>query len=179
MASIDAATRFGARRAAPYQAHDRISWSRRDVADDRFGDDPALRPLLRHGWSNLPSALRTLATRPFHKSGAGCTACPRFRRSGRPAVSSSYAIEQTPTSRCICRGAPTTDARAIPPALPSPARAVVLGPRDAALSELVQPERDVRHWRRCCSACDCGYDRAGQITVLHMRGGPRSREVCA
>jgi hypothetical protein len=38
MTSIDVATRFGARRAAPYQAHDRISRSRRDVADERFGD---------------------------------------------------------------------------------------------------------------------------------------------
>ena len=49
MTSIDAATRLGARRAAPCQAHDRISWSRRDVADERFGD----RPLVRIGGERL------------------------------------------------------------------------------------------------------------------------------
>ena len=76
------------------------------------------------------------ASRPFHKPGAGCTASPRCWRS-RTAISSSYPIEQTPTSGCICNSTPTTDARAIPTALPSPARAVVLARANAALSELV------------------------------------------
>src|ERR1700733_10742137 len=100
---------------------------------------------LRHGW--LPhvhqrpvAGIETrgaLACRPFHKPDAGCTACPRCWRSRRTAISSSYLIEQTPTSGCICSSAPTTDARAISPALPSPAGAVVLARANAALSELV------------------------------------------
>jgi hypothetical protein len=64
--------------------------------------------------------------RPFHKSGAGCTACPRCWRSRTTAISSSYPIEHTPTSGCICSSTPTTDGHPIPTALPSPARAVVL-----------------------------------------------------
>jgi hypothetical protein len=69
------------------------------------------------------------ASRPFHKPGAGCTACPRCWRSRRTAISSSYPIEPMPTSGCICNSAPTTDTHAIPAALPSPARAVVLAGR--------------------------------------------------
>ena len=57
--------------------------------------------------------------------------------------SSSYPIEQTPTSRCICSSTPTTDARAMPAALPSPARAVVLARASVALSELVHLDTDV------------------------------------
>ena len=75
--------------------------------------------------------------RPFHKPGAGCASYPRCWRSRRTAISSSYRIEQTPTSGCICSSTPTTDARAIPAALPSPAGAVVLARANAALSELV------------------------------------------
>ena len=67
--------------------------------------------------------------RPFHKPGAGCTACPRCWRSRRTAVSSSYSIEHTPTSGCVCSSTPT-DGRARDPAAPtSPARAVVLARR--------------------------------------------------
>ena len=79
----------------------------------------------------------TVAVRLFHKPGAGCTACPRCWRSRRTAISSSYPIERTPTSGCICNSTPTTDAHTIPAALPSPARAVVLARANAALSELV------------------------------------------
>ena len=84
-------------------------------------------------------AARTLAAayRPFLKPGAGWVAYPRCWRSRRTAISSSYLIEQTPTSGWICGSTPTTDARAIPPALPSPAGAVVLARANAALSELV------------------------------------------
>jgi hypothetical protein len=56
------------------------------------------------------------AYRPFHKPGAGCTACPRCSRSRRTAISSSCPIEHT------------TDAHAIPAALPSPARARLCSP---------------------------------------------------
>jgi hypothetical protein len=75
--------------------------------------------------------------RPFHKRGTGCVACPRCWRSRRTAVNSSCPIQQPPTSRCVCSSTPTTDARAAPAALPSPARAVVLPRANAALSELV------------------------------------------
>ena len=74
--------------------------------------------------------------RPFHKPGGGCTACPRCWRNRRTAVT-RYPIEQTPTSGCICNSTPTTDAHAIPAALPSPARAVLLARANGALSELV------------------------------------------
>jgi hypothetical protein len=40
----------------------------------------------------------TSPARPFHKPGAGCTACSRCWRSRRTAISSSYPIEQTRTS---------------------------------------------------------------------------------
>jgi hypothetical protein len=80
----------------------------------------------------------TSGDRPFHKPGAGCTACPRCWPSGRTAISSSYPIEHTPTSGCICRSTPTTDAHAIAPALPSPARAAVFAGANATLSELVR-----------------------------------------
>ena len=75
--------------------------------------------------SSIPQARRRL-----HR-------CPRCWRSRRTANSSSYPIEHTPRSGCICSSAPTTDAHAIPAALPSPARAVVLAGANAALSELV------------------------------------------
>ena len=44
--------------------------------------------------------IESCGSRPFHKPGASCTACPRCRRSRRTAISSSYPIEQTPTSGC-------------------------------------------------------------------------------
>jgi hypothetical protein len=78
--------------------------------------------------------------RPFHKPGAGCAAYPRCWRSRRTAISPSYPIEQTPTAGCIRSSTPTTDAHAIPAALPSPARAIVLARANAALSELVRCE---------------------------------------
>jgi hypothetical protein len=116
-----------------------------------------------------------LAGRPFHKPSAGCAAYPRCSRSRRTAISSSYPIEQTPTSRCISSSTPTTDARAIPAALPSPARAAVLARANAALSELVQRgnadtdevrARNARESRRtdstavggCCSAIGAPRD---------------------
>jgi hypothetical protein len=74
--------------------------------------------------------------RPFHKRGAGGTACPRWWRSRRTAVSSSYPIEQTPTSQCGRGSTPMTYARVIPAILRSPAKAVVLAGANAALSEL-------------------------------------------
>jgi len=83
-----------------------------------------------------------ISAAPFvhsHKPGAGCTACSRCWRSKRTAISSSHPIEQTPASRCICSSTPSTDARAIPAALPSPARAVALARANAALSELATP----------------------------------------
>ena len=79
---------------------------------------------------------QTPPNRPFHKPGAGCAACPSCWRSRRTAVSSSRPIEQTATSRCACSSTPTTHARAIPAALASPPRAVVLARANAALSEL-------------------------------------------
>jgi hypothetical protein len=90
--------------------------------------------------SGLAPDDETSADRPFHKPGAGCAACPRGWRSRRTAVSSSRPIEQTATSRCACSSTPTTHARAIPAALPSPPRAVVLARANAALSELVRGE---------------------------------------
>jgi hypothetical protein len=92
---------------------------------------------------SLATLIETLRSRPFHKSGAGCAACPRCWRSRRTAVSSSGPVEQPPTSRCICSTAATTDARAIPAARPSPARAVVLARANAALSELVRTGSEV------------------------------------
>ena len=100
------------------------------------------------------------ACRPFHKPGAGCTACPRCWRSRRTAISSSYPIEQTPTSGFICRSTPTTDAHAIPAALPSPARAVALARVNAALSELVQTSSVVQHRQRGRSRRRSGSRRA-------------------
>jgi hypothetical protein len=88
--------------------------------------------------STLNNRAETAAARPFHKRGARGAACPRCWRSRRTAVSSSCALEQRPTSRYICSFTPTTDTRAIPAALPSPARAVALARANAALSELVQ-----------------------------------------
>jgi hypothetical protein len=89
--------------------------------------------------------------RPIHKPGAGCTACSRCWRSRRTAISSSYPIEQTPTSPCICSSTPSTDAGTIPPALPSPARTVVFARANAALSDLVQPGRDSSARSGTCS----------------------------
>ena len=63
---------------------------------------------------------------------------PALLAEQKTAISSSYPIEQTPTSGCICNSTPTTRRSAIPAALPSPARAVVLARANAALSELVQ-----------------------------------------
>ena len=60
----------------------------------------------------------TAPFRPFHKPGAGWVAYPRCWRSTRTAISSSYLIEQTPTSGWICSSTPTTDARAIPAGSP-------------------------------------------------------------
>ena len=51
-------------------------------------------------------------------------------QSRRTAISSSYSIEHTPTSGCICSSTPTTDARAIPAALPSHARATLRARRE-------------------------------------------------
>ena len=133
---------------------------------------PLLSQLLPHtsarNQTQIPSNSRSAAVdfigRPIQKPGAGWVAYPRCWRSRRTAISSSYLIEQTPTSGCICSSTPTTDARAIPPALPSPAGAVVLARANAALSELVPSEseslrlqiartargcRSVRPRRRC------------------------------
>jgi hypothetical protein len=51
------------------------------------------------------------AARPFHKARRRPRGCPRWWRSRRTAISSSYPIEQTPTSRCVCSLMPT-DGRA-------------------------------------------------------------------
>ena len=114
---------------------------------------PSLRRLpVVHSTSPAPAAPRA--------AGAGCTACPRCWRSRRTAISSSYLIEQTPTSGCICNSTPTTDAHAIPAALPSPAGAVVLARANAALSELVQTSSVVECRRRGWSRRRSGSRRA-------------------
>ena len=86
--------------------------------------------------------------------------CPRCWRSGRTGISPSYPIEQTPTSGCICNSTPSTDARATPAALPSPAGAVVLARANAALSELVQTNSVVECRRRGWSLRPSGSRRA-------------------
>ncbi len=106
-------------------------------ADDGRARDPGGSPFACESGCARPRERRAVGARPFHKPGAGCTACSRCWRSRRTAISSSYPIEQTPTSGCMCRSTPTTDAHAIPAALPSPARAVVVARANAALSELV------------------------------------------
>ena len=98
--------------------------------------------------SSIPQARRRL-----HRG-------PRCWRSRRTAISSSYPIEQTPTSGCICSSTPTTDAHAIPAALPSPARAVVLARVNAALSELVQTSSVVQRRQRGRSRGRSGSRRA-------------------
>ena len=134
------------------------------------------------------SAARSSGIRPFHKPGAGCTACPRCWRSRRTAVSSSCPIEQTPTSRSICSSTPTTDARAIPAVLPSPARAGVLTRANAALSELVRfrlcPEPSI--WLRSASALSPSTSLGGPSTLLDClrerashRWQRRERPVCS
>ena len=110
-------------------------------ADDGRARDPGGSPL---AWARVVLARANAALwrlHPYHKPGAGWVAYPRCWRS-RTAIRSSYRIEQTPTSGWICSSTPTTDARAIPPALPSPARAVVLARANAALSELVPCESE-------------------------------------
>ena len=71
----------------------------------RFGRLPPVSRSLRDG------SAESCGFRPFHKPGAGWVAYPRCWRSRRTAISSSYLIEQTPTSRCICGSTPTTGAR--------------------------------------------------------------------
>jgi hypothetical protein len=120
---------------------------------------PAERIFMPRNAEGLGAARRgsreTTPFRPFHKPGAGCTACSRCWRSRRTAVSSSYPIEQTPTSGCICSSTPSTDARAIPAALPSPARGVVLARANAALSELSDSPG-----RICCARSLLGTGQA-------------------
>jgi hypothetical protein len=108
--------------ASHHQTPPNSSYYRRPRADPvrpegRLGKRPALSPrrelwaatAATHGQTTLEQASRlTPASRPFHKPGAGCTACPRCWRSRRTAISWSYPIEQTPTSGCICNSTPTT-----------------------------------------------------------------------
>jgi hypothetical protein len=119
---------------------------------------------------SLATLIETLRSRPFHKSGAGCAACPRCWRSRRTAVSSSGPVEQPPTSRCICSTAATTDARAIPAARPSPARAVVLARANAALSELVRTGSEVGVEEGGCSPT-----RARASVLAGRRGSGRQQ----
>ena len=111
--------------------------------------------------------------RPFHKPGAGCTACPRCWRSRRTAISSSYLIEQTPTSGCIY-AAPRRrrDCSGIPAALPSPARAVVLARPNATLSELVRSTSHRAEGSRASSA-----RRAVVASWLLVRGAALAEDA--
>ena len=122
----------------------------RDRTDGRRDPDQVAAARLGRSGHLIAAAMSAAPFRPFHKPAPGCTARPRCWRSRRTAISSSYPIEQTPTSGCICNSTPTTDAHPIPAAIPSPARAVVLARANAALSELVrsgsqrQPEPGAR-----------------------------------
>jgi hypothetical protein len=100
-----------------------------------------LPPVSRRSLCRQPESC---GNRPFHKRGTGCAARPRCWRSRRTAVSSSCPIEQRPSSRFICSFTPTTDTRANPAALPSPARAVELARANAALSETSVPGGSLR-----------------------------------
>jgi hypothetical protein len=81
---------------------------------------------------------QTAPNRPFHKPGAGCTACPRCWRSRRSAVSSSCPIGQTTTPRCICSSTPTTYASAMPRLSLRLRERLCSWRPSAALSEIVQ-----------------------------------------
>jgi hypothetical protein len=77
-----------------------------------------------------------------------------------PRVSWSCPIEQMPTSGCICNSTPSTDARAIRAAVPSPARAVVPDRANAALPELVPSiSAENERWRARRSNGGAGVDR--------------------
>ena len=118
-------------------------------------------------------SVQSTACRPFHKPGAGCTARPRCWRSRRTAISSSYPIEQTPTSGCICNSTPTTDAHAIAAALPSPARAVALARANAALSR-----NDGLNWPHCdgLELAPPPSDRRPTVRGSSSSSGRRRRE---
>ena len=122
-------------------------------------------PTLSHP-RRRPAVLATATRRPLLvHSTSPAPAAPRARVAGgaeETAISSSYPIEQTPTSGCICNSRPTTDAHAIPAALPSPARG------------LCSPARVPARSRGCCinlGGCELHTTtRRGMATVGTIRG---------
>ena len=78
-----------------------------------------------------------LAGRPFHKPTAGSTARPRWWRSRRTPINSSYPIEQMRRQDAYAATRRRRTCASIAATISSPARAVVLARANAALSELV------------------------------------------
>jgi hypothetical protein len=132
----------------------------------------------------------TTPFRPFHKPGAGCTACSRCWRSRRTAVSSSYPIEQTPTSGCICSSTPSTSRARDPGGSPfacesgcaRPRERPAVGARAKRNCSVALPLRRVDPGARGRVLTRCGLlgaPEAGSDSLIDIQTGDlRSEPAC-